>query len=328
MRAASVPVPRSTTPRNNSRSAAATSRETTRRTGSGRCRYRTVPGAPPSTLPPRTSRMRVGSSRTPSLASAPYAIATWIGVTESSYPMARLAALGRCHSEGGRSRPAASAGNSMPVGVPNPKSRSMAYCSSGSSRAANLTMPMLLETRIASAKVNEGCGSSSVIVRPGRRHLPPSPDTRSVGDTRRSVSRPAAAKILAMEPGSNVSVNALGRALPSRVRDARASTSPEVGSSITTSPPSASMRRRASSRARCAISCSSASKVSTTSRPGTGAAMTRAGDSYSRPARSLSTTAAPDRPASSVSSVFSSPEPPSSSSPSRPIVARATPGSG
>ena len=79
--------------------------------------------------------------------------------------MARLAALGRVHSDGGRSRPTASAGNSIPVGAPNPKSRSVAYCSAGVSRAANLTMAMLLDTRIASPSVREGCGSSSVTVR-------------------------------------------------------------------------------------------------------------------------------------------------------------------
>src|SRR2546422_7085787 len=67
--------------------------------------------------------------------------------------MARLAALGRVHSDGGRRRPVASAGNSIPVSAPNPKSRSIAYCSSGVSRAANLAMAMLLETRIASAMV-------------------------------------------------------------------------------------------------------------------------------------------------------------------------------
>src|SRR5207237_905753 len=103
----------------------------------------------------------------------------------------------------------------------------------------------------------------------------------------------AAAKILASDPGSNVSVNALGRMLPSARREATASTSPVAGSSITTSPPSASMLSIASSSARCAISCSSASRVSTTSLPAMGSAMTRAGDSYSRPSRSLSTTAAP-----------------------------------
>src|SRR5881628_1024894 len=151
--------------------------------------------------------------------------------------MARLAALGRVHSDGSRRRPVASAGNSIPVSAPNPKSRSTAYCSSGVSRAANLAMAMLLETRIASAMVSDGCGSSSVIVRPSTRHFPPSPETRSVGDTRRSESNAAAAKIFARDPGSNVSVNALGRALPSRWREARASTSPVPGSSITTSPP-------------------------------------------------------------------------------------------
>src|SRR2546427_7573873 len=35
-----------------------------------------------------------------------------------------------------------------------------------------------------------------------RSHLPPSPDTRSVGDTRRSESNAAAAKIFARDPGS------------------------------------------------------------------------------------------------------------------------------
>src|SRR6266702_2206582 len=136
------------------------------------------------------------------------------------------------------------------------------------------------------------------------------------------------AKIFARDPGSNVSVNALGRALPSRWREARASTSPVPGSSITTSPPSASIRRKASSSARCAISCSSASSVSTTSSPGTGGAITRAGDSYSRPARSFSTTAAPARPANRLSRVRSSPDAPRPSSPRRPMVARATAGSG
>jgi len=242
--------------------------------------------------------------------------------------MARLAALGRVHSDGGRRRPVASAGNSIPVSAPNPKSRSVAYCSPGVSRAANFAMAMLLETRMASASVSEGWGSSSVIVRPSTRHLPPSPDTWSVGDTRRSESKAAAAKIFARDPGSNVSVNALGRAVPSRWREARASASPVPGSSITTSPPSASMRRKASSSARCAISCSSASSVSTTSSPGTGGAITRAGDSYSRPARSFSTTAAPARPASRLSRVRSSPEAPTPSSPRRPMVARATAGSG
>ena len=171
-------------------------------------------------------------------------------------------------------------------------------------------MAILLDTRIASASVSVGCGSSSVIVRPGRRYTPFSPDTCSPGRTRLSASRAAAAKILATEPGSNVSMNALGRAVPSRCREAIASTSHVAGSSITTSPPSASMRRSASSSARCAISCSSASSVSTTSWPATGWAITRAGDSYSRPARSFRTTAEPERPASKESSVFSIPEAP------------------
>src|SRR2546429_6034735 len=51
-----------------------------------------------------------------------------------------------------------------------------------------------------------------------------------MGDTRRSESNAATAKIFARDPGSNVSVNALGRALPSRWREARASTSPVPGS--------------------------------------------------------------------------------------------------
>jgi len=211
----------------------------------------------------------------------------------------------------------------MPVNAPNPKSRSMAYCSAGASRAANLTSAMLLETRIASARVSTGSGSSSVMVRPPRRYLPSSPDTRSAGATRWRASSAAAVKIFATEPGSNVSVKALGRAEPSRRRDATASTSPVAGSIITTSPPSASMRRIASSSARCAISCSSASRVSATSAPATGCAMTRAGDSYSRPARSFNTTAEPGRPASRLSSARSSPDAPRPSSPTRPITGRA-----
>src|SRR5437870_8580986 len=44
-------------------------------------------------------------------------------------------------------------------------------------------------SRIASAMVSEGCGSSSVIVRPSTRHLPPSPDTRSEEHTSELQSR-------------------------------------------------------------------------------------------------------------------------------------------
>src|SRR2546427_594607 len=104
----------------------------------------------------------------------------------------------------------------MPVNAPNPKSRSMAYCSAGASRAANFTSAMLLENRIASARVSTGSGSSSVMVRPPRRYLPSSPDTRSAGATRWRASSAAAVKIFATEPGSKVSVKALGRAEPSR----------------------------------------------------------------------------------------------------------------
>ena len=238
--------------------------------------------------------------------------------------MARLAALGRLHSTGSRSRPGDSDGNSIPVCVPKPKSRSSPYCSGGASRVANLAIAMLLETRIASARVSVGSGSSSFSVRSASFQRPPSPETRSAGRTRFKAISAAAAKILATEPGSNVWVNALGGALPSRRCEATASTSPVAGSSITTSPPSASMRRSASASARWAISCSSASRVRTTSLPGTGAAMSRAGDSYSRPARSFSTTAAPGVPASRLSRVLSSPEAPCPSSPSPPITPRAS----
>src|SRR5256886_1521061 len=169
--------------------------------------------------------------------------------------MARLAALGRVHSDGTRRRPEASAGNSIPVFAPKPKARSVRYCSAGASRVTNFAIAMLLETRIASASVSEGSGCSSVIVRPGSRYLPPSPETWSVGATRRRDSRAAAAKIFTIEPGSNVSVNALGRVSPSRCREASARTSPVPGSSMTTSPPSASMRRTASSSARRPTSC-------------------------------------------------------------------------
>src|SRR2546426_6412539 len=79
--------------------------------------------------------------------------------------MARLAALGRLHSTGSRSRPGDSDGNSIPVCVPKPKSRSSPYCSGGASRVANLAIAMLLETRIASARVSVGSGSSSFSVR-------------------------------------------------------------------------------------------------------------------------------------------------------------------
>src|SRR6058998_1514311 len=84
--------------------------------------------------------------------------------------------------------------------------------------------------------------------------------------------------------------------------------------------------------ARCAISCSSASSVSTTSLPATGSEITRAGDSYSRPSRSFNTTAAPGVPASKLSSSRSNPPPPPPpprpSSPTLPITARANSGDG
>src|SRR6059036_3052195 len=76
--------------------------------------------------------------------------------------MARLAGLVPDQSLGARRRPGDSAGNSMPVGAPNPKSRSVVYCSAGASRVLNLTMAMLLDTRIAPASVKDGSGSSSV----------------------------------------------------------------------------------------------------------------------------------------------------------------------
>ena len=188
---------------------------------------------------------------------------------------------------------------------------------------------MLLDTRIASASVSDGNGCSSVNGdgRPGIRYVPPSPETRSPGRMRSNVISAAAAKILASDPGSNVSVNALGRIVPSARREATARISPLAGSSMTTSPPSASMLSIASSRARCAISCSSTSSVSTTSLPATGSAMTRAGDSYSRPSRSFRTTAEPGVPESRLSSRRSSPPPPlpppRPSSPTLPIMARA-----
>src|SRR5207245_2000811 len=84
----------------------------------------------------------------------------------------------------------------------------------GVRRAANFTIAMLLDTRIASARVSVGWGSSSVIVRPGRRYVPSSPETCSPGRTRLSDSSAAAAKIFATDPGSNVSMNALRRAVP------------------------------------------------------------------------------------------------------------------
>jgi hypothetical protein len=50
-----------------------------------------------------------------------------------------------CQRSGSASRPRDSDGNSAPVGVPNPKSRSVSYCCSGVSRRLIFAFAMLLE---------------------------------------------------------------------------------------------------------------------------------------------------------------------------------------
>ena len=88
-------------------------------------------------------------------------------------------------------------------------------------------------------------------------------------------------KSLAVEPGSkgSVKVDARGRTPASDWREASASSSPVAGSRNTTSPPSAFISVSASSSPRSAISCSSASSVSTTSFPATGSRTTLLGES-------------------------------------------------
>ncbi len=97
-----------------------------------------------------------------------------------------------CHWSGRASRPRDSEGNSTPVGLPKPKSRSTPYCSSGESRCANLDIAMLLETWMAWASVSiPACRCASAIRRvlprsfTGISHSPFSPLTASVLSTRR-----------------------------------------------------------------------------------------------------------------------------------------------
>jgi hypothetical protein len=218
----------------------------------------------------------------------------------------------------------------MPVNSPMPNARSVVYCVAGSSRLANFTVPMLLEMRIASASRIHGkpsCGSS-VIVRNGSFHFPPSPYTLSSGVTRSCSSSAAAAKILAVDPGSKVAVSAFDVELPSACRDVSARTSPVWGSTTTTSPPAAFSCSMASAKAVSTISCTLASSVRNTSWPGTGKAARRDGDSIVPPRPSRSTTAAPGRPASSESSSRSRPVAARPATAGRPRIGRAKSGSG
>ena len=93
-----------------------------------------------------------------------------------------------CQRSGSARIPRDSAGNSAPVGVPNPKSRSVSNCSSGRRREENLAMAMLLETWMARASVSmPRCGvrvGDPPGLRPveviGMSQTPLSPETASV----------------------------------------------------------------------------------------------------------------------------------------------------
>ena len=82
-----------------------------------------------------------------------------------------------CHLSGRAKRPLDSDGNSAPVGVPKPKSRSISNCSSGESLDENFAIPTLLETWTVWARVRFPvvlCASVITRVRPllvtGMRH--------------------------------------------------------------------------------------------------------------------------------------------------------------
>ncbi len=203
----------------------------------------------------RTSFTSVGSRSSPPFAIAPYATASWMGVTPISYPMASDAADCRDHSVGGRSVPAASEGYCTPVGVPKPKSRSVSYCSAGVSRCANFTMPMLLDQRMTSASESAAALWTSRIVRRSTVKTPFSVFTTSVVRARPRDRSADAVNGLSVDPGSNVSTNA---GLPVERGSARrldmARISPVCGSRMTTSPPDAPVRATASASARSAIS--------------------------------------------------------------------------
>ena len=255
-------------------------------------------------------------------------------MTPISYPIARLARVyigsERC---GWPSMPRDSEGNSAPVGVPKPKSRSVSYCSSGASLEAEL------RHRDVAGDLN-GLGEGEVSLGWVTVRDPAGPGARdrhepeaAFGEYRLGVAHP----IPHEQRGGREELR--GRARLERVGERRSPLGPRrspasrrapaahrgSGSRNTTSPPSDRVSLRASSRPRSAISCSSASSVSTTSLPGTGSRTSRAGESYRRPARSFNRTAAPARPVRMESSDSSRPAPPTGRSAERPpMIGRAS----
>ena len=267
------------------------------------------------------------------MAKTPYAAASCTGVTCSEYPIARLCwSYPGSHPSGRRSRPAASEGNSTPVGAPNPKPRSISYCSSHRSFIENFAIATLLEYWIARARVSgSSCGWVSLMLRVlpcdvSNVHFPCSPDTVAPGSTRPRERSAAAVNGFAVEPGSNAPVNTVGVAsVPAAESEARARSSPVRGSRKTTSPPWALNARRAAASDCSAIPCSSASSVSTTSCPGTGSRTSRPGDWYRWPEASRRSVVSPGCPESSESSERSSPESPRPpSGPRAPMIGAAS----
>ena len=71
-------------------------------------------------LPPIASTM-CGGRRMPPLAIAEYAVAIWIGVTDSPWPIGRLPIEDPEYCEECRTMPRSSPGRSTPVRAPKPK---------------------------------------------------------------------------------------------------------------------------------------------------------------------------------------------------------------
>ena len=116
--------------------------------------------------------------------------------------------------------PRDSEGNSTPVGLPNPKSRSASNCSAGVSRWENFAMRDVarhldrLGQRQTSLRSCVRRGSSRVPPREYRHHPVPVLAAHRVGAVApcRRPSSAAAVKSFAVEPGSNGSVKKVGLA--------------------------------------------------------------------------------------------------------------------
>src|SRR5215472_13261952 len=123
---------------------------------------------------------------------------------------ARLVAL---YWDRGRMMPAASPGNPVPVGTPNPKARSAASKRLPPSRRAISIVPTFDDWRTTSATVIAvGCDSTSAYFVPSTT-IDPGTDRVVDGVTIPASSAAAIVTTFAVDPGSNTSVSGRLRAM-------------------------------------------------------------------------------------------------------------------